>query len=333
MRLDRLTQYLLGHRWQALLLTFLITYIPLLGMAGIVIAGLFTLSVGVFEGALFTIAASLPYVAAVYGLQPDALTPMIWLTVILTVSGNILTYVFAVMLRRGSSWSQLVQLAALFGVFVICMIHYFYPGIANWWDAQLQVIQSKTMSMAVSAGKLQIPAPPVKDAVLTSNKWVTPCLTGMVMAFVLLTALIQVAVSRWWQMLVINHASVSRELQTIRLSPLTGYLFILALVLYYLENQIVLDILPVLCLLFGAAGLSLVHNLCTIRGASQGRQWLYVALIASLFMLAMTPFFAFFRTTVPMMLAALMLFANVFVFILLSLLDIWLDLRTRAQKT
>src|SRR5579872_2911620 len=117
MQLQRLTHYLLTHRWQAIILTLLIPIIPILGMASILIAGLFTLCVGIVEGAIFTLAATLPYLLMFASGGKGAMAPaVLWTTVIFTVLGNVLTWVFAVMLRRQCSWSFIVQVAALLGV-------------------------------------------------------------------------------------------------------------------------------------------------------------------------------------------------------------------------
>ena len=66
MSLHRLTAYLLKHRWQALALTFVCTFIPVLGTLSILLAALVTLRKGVIEGAAFTLAAVLPYCISAY---------------------------------------------------------------------------------------------------------------------------------------------------------------------------------------------------------------------------------------------------------------------------
>ena len=114
--------------------------------------------------------------------------------------------------------------------------------------------------------------------------------TGIVTAFVLFTAMIQVIIARWWQVAIVKRGRMGKELQYIRLSHLAGVLFLASIIFSYLENRVVLDILPVLCLLFGAAGLSLIHYLCGLMGGRRGRFWLtllYVALIYSMAMMAM----------------------------------------------
>jgi len=333
MRLQRLTDYLLRHRWQAIVLTFLITYIPVLGMVGILIAGLVTLCVGVFEGAVFTIAATLPYAFVFISGTQEAVPVIIWATVILSVSGNVLTWAFAVMLRRNSSWSLIIQVAALLGVLVISVIHLVYPGVADWWASQMQTFYNQSAALT-GLIKPEQPAPLGESQIDTINA-IKHFATGIVVAFVLLTAVTQVVVARWWQAVMFNPGSLRRELHSIHLSQLAGILFIISLVFYYLENSVVLDILPVLCLLFSAAGLSLVHYLCGLMEPSKGRFWLsilYIALMYSLTMIAMLPLFSALNLILPVVLAVMILSCSMFVFVSLGLFDIWFDVRKRVRK-
>jgi len=334
MRLQRITNYLLRHRWQAMILTFLITYIPVLGMASILIAGLFTLCVGALEGALFTLVATLPYALVFLSAKQEAIPVVIWATVILTVIGNVLTWVFAVLLRRHYSWSLILQIAALLGVLVISVIHLIYPGVADWWANQLTTFYNQSTHVA-GMTTTAVGLESTGDNQLESINVIKSFATGIVTAFVLLSAIVQVILSRWWQVTVVNHGRLGKELLFVHLTRLAGILFIISIIFYYLENSVVLDILPVLCLLFGAAGLSLVHYLCGLMEPSKGRFWLsilYVSLMYSLIMMAMMPLFAALNMMLPVVIAVLILTASIFVFVSLGLLDVWLNLRKRYKK-
>jgi hypothetical protein len=328
MRLQRLTEYLLRHRWQAIVLTFLITYIPVVGMISILIAGLVTLCVGVVEGALFTLAATLPYFFVFITGTHETVPVVVWATVTLSVTGNVLTWVFAVMLRRNSSWSLILQIAALMGVLFVSVIHLLNPEVADWWGNQLQSFYNQ------SAVMMKAPVP-LGEAQLDTINTIKRFATGIVTAFVLFTSLTQVVVARWWQAAMFNPGSLRRELRAIHLSPLAGILFVISLVFYYLENSVVLDILPILCLLFSAAGLSLVHYLCGLAEPAKGRFWMsvmYIALIYSLTMIAMLPLFSALNLVLPVVLAVMILSGSVFMFVTLGLFDIWFDARKRVGK-
>jgi hypothetical protein len=330
-----LTNYLLKHRWQALILTFLITYIPVLGMASILIAALFTLCVGVFEGALFTLVATLPYILAfISGTQEtEVFTLMVWTAVVLTVTSNILTFAFAVLLRRRWSWSAILQIAALLGVLVISVIHLAYPDVAGWWAEQITHFYNQSADMAGVAATSQAESQGATQ--LDTINTIKSFATGIVVSFVLFTAIIQVMLARWWQVVIVNRGRLGKEMHYIRLSRLAGVLFFASIIFCYLENRVVLDILPVLCLLFGAAGLSLIHYLCGLMEPAKGRFWLsimYVALIYSMAMMAMLPLFALWDIMLPVVFAVLILAVFIFVFMTSGFLDVWFDLRKRSRK-
>lgn len=152
MRLKRLTSYLLQHRWQTVLLTFLITFVPFIGTLSILIAALGTLVEGLIFGTLLTLAATLPYIISFYASSLQSGVPIvIWVAVSVAVLSNLVTYIFAVMLNKQANWSVILQIAALLGVLVVSVIHLIYPDVADWWAAQLQAslnhAQAKGMKM------------------------------------------------------------------------------------------------------------------------------------------------------------------------------------------
>lgn len=334
MRLQRLTHYLLTHRLVAVILTFLISYIPIFGMVSILIAGLFTLCVGISEGAILTLAATLIYfLAAASGTQGNIAPMVFWGAIIIAVLGNVLTWVFAAMLRRQCSWSFIVQVAALLGVLAISVIHLAYPNVADWWANQIQLFYTQATQLA--GGNTGDKLSTLADTQLESVNTVKYFATGMVTSLVLLTALIQVMVARWWQLTVLNTGQIGSELKTIHLTRLAGILFILSLFFFYLENSVVLDILPVLCLLFSVAGLSVVHYLLGLMEPAKSRFWIsmiYIVLMYSLTMIAMLPLFSVVGLMLPVDIAVILLMASVFVFIALGLFDVWFDLRKRIRK-
>lgn len=335
------TEYLLLHRWQALLLTLVITglslYIPVLGTASILIAAFFTLCLGVFEGAIFTLVATLPYLLFFTGSghEAEAFALMkVWGAVVL-ISSNVLTLVFAVMLRKHCSWSSLVQIVALFAVLVISVIHLVYPDVASWWSQQLTYLYNQANAMTDLAKSGAESAAATNDGFLETINTIRNFATGFVTAYIFFTALIQVMLARWWQVVIVNRGRLGKELQQIRLSRLAGFLFMASLVLCYLENQVVLDILPVLCLLFGGAGLSLIHYLCSKMEPSKGRLCLlvlYAALIYSLAMMALLPLFTALNVMLPVMLAVMIFMISILAFVSLGFFDVWFDVRKRVRR-
>ena len=314
MWLQRFTNYVLAHRWQTVILSFVITFVPIIGIVGILIAALVTLSKSVVEGAVLTIAATLPYVISFYlaGSYNEA-TPaiVVWAAVSVAVLSNVLTWVSAVMLRRQTSWSLILQVGALLGVLVVSVIHLADPAIADWWGGQLQAYYSQVQAVT-GALKSSVPgtAAGSADSQVEMINVTKQYATGLMVAGILFNAILQLIVARWWQAIVFNPGSLRRELQRIRLSPLAGVLFIVSLVCSYLGNSVVSDIMPILYILFGAAGLSLVHYLFGLMGSNTRWFWIllfYIALIISL----------------P---------TSVVLVAILALLDIWLNMRKRFSK-
>lgn len=310
MWLYRFTNELLRRRWQAVLLTFVITFIPVIGIVGILIAGLMTLIKGAVEGAVFTLAATLPYLVSFFisGKQDAGLPLVVLAAVGVAMLSNLLTWVFAIMLRQKTSWSSLLQIVALLGVLVISVIHLAYPGVTDWWGQQLQSYYAHTQLLQGTLSSSNT----ARDSQLESISITKQYATGLMVTVILFNALFQLVIARWWQGIVFNSKSLGRELRSLRLSQLAGILFIISLVLFYLGNSVVLDIMPILYMLFGIAGLSLIHYLFKLM-PSTTTTWfwlllLYVALIISL--------------PTSMVLVST-----------LALADIWLDIRKRVKKT
>ncbi len=287
------------------------TFIPVIGIIGILYAAFITLVKGVVEGAIFTLASILPYIItfAITGTNESTSPSLVaWAAVGVAILSNVLTWIFAVMLRRKTSWSLILQIAALVGVLVISVIHLIYPGVTDWWGVELQSYYKQAAS--VTTGVLKSGPSIPTDAQLEAISATKQYATGLMVAAILFNALLQLIVARWWQALIYNPGSLRRELHNIRLSTLAGLLFLVSFVLSYLGNSVVLDIMPVLYILFGAAGLSLIHYFFGLIRSPTKWFWLsvfYIALIIAL----------------P---------TSLFLISILALLDVWFDVRKRVRK-
>lgn len=312
-RLERFTSYLLRHRWQTLLLVFFASFVPVLGVLGTLAAALVTLVKGLAEGAVMMLAATLPYLLSFFmvGNHDAALSLAAWAAVGVAVTSNILTWVFAAMLYYRASWSTILQVAALVGVVGICVVHLAYPDVADWWGVQLQtyyeqaqVVTSKLKNATATAST----TPTVGDAQQEAIQVTRYYATGLMTAAILFNAVLQLIVARWWQAIMFAPGSLRRELHGIRLSKLAGVLFILSLVLSYFDNSIISDIMPVLYLLFAAAGLSLIHWLFGLMRSPMVWFWLTFLYISIIFALPL----------------------SLWLVGLLGLVDIWMDIRKRV---
>ena len=310
MKLKRFTNYMLEHRLRAVLLTFGFTFIPVVGVLGILYAALVTLRKGVVEGAIMTVAASVPYVISFMFASHDAnaLPLVLWTAVSVAVLSNVLTWVFAVLLYRQMTWSGIIQVAALVGVLVISAVHLAYPDIANWWATQLTdyYTQAATMMSDVLQSGEAVPS----DTQLQSINITKDYATGMVVAAVLFNAVMQLMVARWWQAILFAPGALRRELHNIRLSPLAGVLFMVSLVIEWLGNGVVQDVMPVLYLLFTGAGLSVIHYFFGLMVSPT--RWFWIAVLYATLIFALP---------ISMVFIAMV-----------ALLDIWLDLRRKLRK-
>ncbi len=336
--LQRFTANLLRYRWYAVSLAFFSTLVGVcvgqvisgmpvlvklfalsacifLTLFAILLATLVTLVNGVIEGALVTLAATAPYLLTIYmpmhnGADLSAASLWFWIALGVAIGSNVLTWVFAIMLRRKTSASLLVQIAALSGVLVVSVLHLAYPGVADWWGSQLTaLLQTYHTQAANAAGTgLSLPEVPAEMQAEAVNV-IKQLMNGMIVMLVLVNAMFQLVLARWWQAAVYSPGSLKYELRGIRLSPIAGVLFLLGLALSYQGNGVVLDVMPIVYVLFGAAGLSLVHYIVNWGDSSYAWFWLMVLYLV-LF-------------TVPF---------SIVIVTMLALFDIWLNVRGRMIK-
>jgi len=312
MRVSNWTNYLLSHRIIALALTFVFSFIPSVGVVGIIFAALVTIRKGLAEGALFTFAATLPYCFVRFFLHTDTtgIEPnFIWVIIGVGVLSNVLTWAFAAMIQKKATWSTVLQTATLMGVLLISVVHLIYPDVASWWASQLQVFSDNYVVDTLKL-KESIDVESLKETQLQAINSTKLRATGAIVGATFLIAILQLIFACWWNSRVFHRGNLQRALHHIRLSRLAGVLFVVSLVLVYWENSVVLDIMPVLYLLFCAAGLSLLHYFFEMIARPVVWFWLvlmYVTLIIggqlSIVMVAT-----------------------------LGLLDIWVDFRKRFKK-
>ena len=285
MRLLRLTNYLLAHRLLSLIGVVAITFIARVGVIGILFAGLVTLRKGILEGALFTAAATLPYLINFYfSNYPVAeLSFLIWAAVGIAILSNTFTWIFSSMLYKHVSWSQLLQIAALLGVLLVSIIHLANPSVTNWWGNQLSNYYEKAIIMTKNIQNEPDKTP--TESQLETINLTKQYATGLMTMAVLFNAILQLIASRWWQTMLFYPGLLRKELHHIRLSRLASILFVLSMILAYLDNKVAVDIMPILYMLFGAAGLSLIH--CLLHTMASTTKWFWLWLIYIILVIAL----------------------------------------------
>lgn len=315
MWLRRLTNYLLTHRLAAVVATILLTCFYAVPGGGVIaslsmiFAGLVTLVKGPKEGALYTIAATFPLVILGYLLGgTQNLLPTSFVGIL--IFSNLLTWILAWMLYNKATWSQVLQLAALIGVFAVSVLHLVYPGVTEWWSKQIlqsllefkKVIIQYHWENTVSLPQ-DLPTVAAQSAQTAS---------GFTAVFILVVNLLQLIIARWWQASVFQPGLLGFELRNIRLSQLAGLLFVVTLgVLYYYGNSVLTDVLPILVLLFVCAGLSLLHYFFSLMPRSP----------STVFWLCLTYLVMFYTAGISMMFL-----------VMLAIFDVWFDVRRRFKK-
>jgi|GEM_PF-540497 len=324
------TDFILYSRLRAFGVAFAVTFIPLIGTISIVIAGLVTLRKGALEGFWILAAATLPYFvpSLIHILQHPNESLGLGLILISTVAviSNILTWFLAILLRRFNNWNFILELCTLIGIILITTAHVAVPNLDNWWEKRLNTHLSQMLS-----GKdiNSVKKPAVSEKAISSQEdtddnldpeisslvsMAKSYMTGIITASLLFSALLQLFVSRWWQMALVHSKQFSEEIHHIRLTSMAGLVFLITLILSYLKIPLALDLLPVLYLAFCLAGLSVVHYAAS---KFKGFAWLcllvfYGLLIGSWMVYKLPLFFQLVAMA--------------------ALLDVWFDWRGRLDK-
>lgn len=270
MLLHRITDFILQGRIQAMATAFICVYLSLMlggmtaafliGIVGIIIAAFVTLRKGVIDGAWVTVAASIPYFLS-YSAQASGNN--IWIVgIIAVVSSNLLTWIFAILLRQYGNWSLTLDCALLIGAVFVGVLHFVFPDISNWWASQMIAHVKKSAEALAELQAAQTQQESTKALIETFTESVNaikPYITGFITVVFLFGALMPMLIARWWQSVIFNPGGLQKELYRIRLSYVSGSIFVIAIILTYLGNGVASDILPILFGIYCLAGLSLLH--------------------------------------------------------------------------
>lgn len=301
MLLRRFTDFILQSRLHSMGTAFVLSILPFGGTVSILIVGLVTLRKGMYEGSLVLLASTLPYVFLL--MRPTGETQLVFNMVGLVIISNILTWLFAVVLCKYSNWNFTLELAVMLGIIVVGMTHVFYPNLQDWWGMQVTRYLSNSSAMLEITKSQDISSKTQAQVVDVIKKYATSFLTTMV----LLNALLQLLVARWWQAAMFNPGGLRIELHHIRLGYVTGVIFAVGLLLSCLGNSIVIDMMPILYLTFFAAGLSLIHALASLTKAA----WIWLGVVYVVVLLL-------FPYSVPLL-------------AMLALIDTWVDFRKKVS--
>jgi hypothetical protein len=273
--LRRITDFILKGRVQAMGAAFICAFIPLLWTVSVVIAAFVTLRKGIQEGALVAVAASLPLLAMGSLLAPPDIQTSYAITaldlMVMVVAITVMAWLFAIILRMTASWSTVLQAVIVIGIVTVVLVHLIFPDVQVWWQHWL----TNYFTTVEQSVKSEDDASRIKfiGQMVTQLK---PFATGIVTMVFAMYALLIVLIARWWQDAIYNPGGLRKELMVIRINRVLGVVFIVGVLLTLIwDNATVRDVMPVLYLVFGLAGLSLLHYVT----AARHMKWIWLVLI------------------------------------------------------
>lgn len=260
--LHRLTNYILISRMHAMLITFICAFIPIIGSLSILIAGLVTLRKGMYEGALVTFAATLPFIISyIISIEHSSFMAISDFFLITMVGTNFFVWFFAVLLAHYNNWNVLLKASLVIGVIAVMLMHFIKPNLIVWWHKELtHYLEQSNASMlnsAIGDKLLNERAKKLQNNMVEQIKYFA---TGLMISFLLLNVLLQVLLSRYWEAKIFNPNSLGKELRNIRLNYSMGIFFSIMLLFTLQKNHLAIDIMPVIYTIFSIAGLSLLHQ-------------------------------------------------------------------------
>lgn len=253
MRLVNFSRYLLKGRREAILLALLFTMIPFFHWVSVVIVAFIVLQKGLYEGLMVLMWSSLPYVVLA-GLG-------YWQPLIDSILlGSLCVFGLAALLRRLTSLKWTIQIAALFFVGAIFLLHTFFPHLSAWWADEL--LQTGQL-LAKQATFLKINTDQIKALATLFSEYAT----GVQAMMILLFAFINLLIARYLQLLLVSPVIFRLEWLSLKLDYFMSILFMVFAVIAFLPYpyaHFLKDALPVFVLIFSVAGISLIHGYLSV---------------------------------------------------------------------
>jgi len=301
--LRRFTNFILQGRFQAVGVAFVTAYIPLLGSISVLISAFITLRKGPLEGFIVAIAAVAPFILK-YLSAGTVHGNLALFALSVNIFSAFVVWLLAVVLRRFGNWCSLLYVTLLLSFSCIVLLHLSFPDIQGFWQQHLTSYFSGANTALNGLSRTELP----QSDIIRVVGFLKTVATGLFLAGILVNAFLQLIVARWWQAVMFNPGGLKKELYQIRLSQLTGALFLIAFGLSYFKNAIAIDTMPLFFMAMCAAGLSVLHAYFSKKKA--GLVFLFAVY---LFLIWLIPF-------------------SVVVIALVALFDIWLNLRKRFLK-
>lgn len=243
-----LAEYVMLGRRQAIIFVLLSGFFPLLYFFSAAVVALVTLRKGSNEGFLILLWSLLP--AGLLWAMGDTSPVFLMLG----------TYLLALMLRKSSSWQQVILLATVFG-----LATQFSLVFQGEYQAQIQQVVDQGLQAQVNQSS---------QAQYTSEQ-IVDLLFSFYGAYHTFMVVICVMIGRWWQAMLYNPGGFRQEFHSLRFDPRI-MVFLLGLILAGLMDIPPLDgWLPLFCVVPMLAGLAVTHY--AVARKAMGTPWLVLS--------------------------------------------------------
>lgn len=271
----------------------------LLGYGGAAALGLYSLHAGGRAGSLVLLGAALvtgvlTQVVLHQGLAVVVTSLLLWVPV----------WLAAMVLRATGSLALAMLVITGLALLLVALVFALLGDPGPWWLERLEVLADAVAAQS----ELVIDSAAVAQFIET----VAPLMTGVMAAGLSFAALTCVILGRWWQALLVNPGGLRKDFYALRLNQIVSLVGIAIVGLASLKlgvlSSLALQWSLILMVPFLFVGLAVVHATLANLGASKG--WL----IALYILMSLLP-------------QALLMV------VLVGVLDPWLELRRRTEKT
>lgn len=175
---------------------------------------------------------------------------------------------FAEILRRSSSWDWVLHIGMALGIGVVLLMYLLVPDLSGFW---IRVLEQSVGQIFQQTGM------PAADRELAFQQ-VASLMTGMVAAISVLSFVLALLLSRYWQALLYNPGGFGAEFKALRLNKVfAGLLVALLLLAWLAEITLFFELALVLLVGFFLHGLAVLHAVNTLLSLS--RFWLVGAYV------------------------------------------------------
>ncbi len=299
-----IASYAMQGRWKAAATTAVLSALaiifPPLNYLSSGVISLTTLRMGPREGVRVILAT-----LVVFALLAGFLVGQLWVAGLVLLTSWLPVYLVTLVLGYTRSFALSLVTASGLGILVVLMMHLFIPDTTSWWQQMLRpFIDNLSQQPSWQLNAMQTEQVSIRLSGL---------MTGLVAAGVCLNAILGIIIGRAWQSQLYNPGAFGTEFKQLRLGKapavFTAVLMAMALTTFGRYVPWLMDCLPVMLVVFGIQGLSIVHAIVTIKQKSKA--WLITIYVLLVIML-------------PQM---VMILAS------LGVIDQWFNLRARSEKS